>query len=127
MTKSKRPLSPHLQVYKPQMTSMLSIMHRASGVFLCIAAIALAMWIIGLAYGPDVFEASAAFYNTGFGKAVFSGFVAAFFYHFCNGIRHLLWDGGYGYDLPTLYRTGWIVLIVSAVLTIIYLSMVAGA
>lgn len=124
--KSKRPLSPHLQIYKLQLTSMLSIMHRASGFVLCFAAIALAMWIIGLAYGPDVFNQAAEFYKTPFGQIIFSGFIAAFFYHFCNGIRHLFWDGGYGFDLPTLYRTGYIVLGTAAVLTIGYLALLGG-
>ena len=118
----QRPLSPHLQVYKPQLTSVLSIFHRASGIVLCAGVVAMAIWLIGLAYSPDVFERAAAFYTTWFGQLVFAGFVAAFFYHFCNGIRHLFWDAGRGFELGALYKSGYFVLGAAVVLTGLYLG-----
>lgn len=127
MNPGKRPLSPHLQVYKPQITSVLSIFHRLSGVFLCLGVVALCVWAIGLAYGPHVFEWGASFYKTILGKLFFAAVIAAYFYHFSNGIRHLFWDSGHGFSLPTLRKTGYFVLGFAAFMTVLYLFLMMGA
>ncbi|NCP62924.1 MAG: succinate dehydrogenase, cytochrome b556 subunit [Alphaproteobacteria bacterium] len=111
MNSTQRPLSPHLQVYKPQLTSVLSIFHRAAGVYLALGIIALALWIISLASPEPCFGLMTAFYASPFGQLLFASWILAFFYHFANGIRHLVWDAGYGYGLGAVYRGGWAVLI----------------
>ena len=94
MDPKNRPLSPHLQVYKPQLTSVLSILHRLAGVHLAFGMIALALWIISLGSTEHCFAALTSFYGSLFGQLVFGSWVVAFFYHFANGIRHLVWDAG---------------------------------
>lgn len=118
-TSSNRPLSPHLQVYKPQLTSVLSIIHRGTGVVLAIGSILVAYWLSAIATGPEAFATANSILGSFLGKLVLFGWTWALFYHLCNGIRHLLWDSGFGLDLPTTYLTGKIVLGASAVLTIL--------
>lgn len=126
MDPRQRPLSPHLQVYKPQLTSMLSIMHRGSGVFLSFGILVLAAWVIAIGYSKETFECVNSFFQGFWGKVLFSAFVAGFFYHFCNGMRHLMWDIGRGFEISTVYKTGWSVLVVSACFTTVYLAFMAG-
>tara|TARA_R110002095_G_scaffold202227_2_gene183712 strand:+ start:1309 stop:1686 length:378 start_codon:yes stop_codon:yes gene_type:complete len=114
MKPSQRPLSPHLQVYKPQLTSVLSIFHRAAGVYLSLGIVALSLWIISLAAAKPCFGLMTAFYASPLGQLLFASWVVAFFYHFANGIRHLVWDAGWGYGLEAVYRSGWAVLIFTA-------------
>ncbi|HBN22428.1 MAG TPA: succinate dehydrogenase, cytochrome b556 subunit [Holosporales bacterium] len=115
MNSTQRPLSPHLQVYKPQLTSVLSIFHRAVGVYLTLGIMALALWLISLASPKPCFGLMMAFYASPFGQLLFASWVIAFFYHFANGIRHLVWDAGCGYSLEAVYRSGWAVLVFTAV------------
>jgi succinate dehydrogenase / fumarate reductase cytochrome b subunit len=115
MNSPQRPLSPHLQVYKPQLTSVLSIFHRAAGVYLALGIMALAFWIISLASPKPCFGLMIDFYASPFGQLLFASWVVAFFYHFANGIRHLVWDAGCGYGLEAVYRSGWAVLVFTAV------------
>lgn len=114
----KRPLSPHLQIYKPQLTSVLSITHRLTGIFLSIGAIVFALWILALAQGPEWFACMQAFTYHLIGRTLLLGWTFAFFYHLCNGIRHLFWDAGYGYELPQVYKSGWVVVVSSVGLTL---------
>lgn len=117
-----RPLSPHLQVYKPQLTSVLSIFHRFTGVILCGGAIALVWWLVALEMwpsAPSYYACMQSFYSGFFGKIFLFGLSFSFFYHLCNGVRHLMWDVGCGYDLPTAYKTGWIVIFGSLGLTVL--------
>ena len=113
-----RPLSPHLQVYRWQLTSVLSILHRASGVWLTVGACLLVWWLVAAATGPRAYAAVSGFLGSWFGLLLLVGWTASLFYHLCNGIRHLAWDAGYGFDLTTTYRTGWSVVAVAAVLTV---------
>jgi len=108
-----RPLSPHLQVYKPQITSILSILHRMFGVALCGGAVLLVYWLSAAAYGPDAFERAQWFFASWFGQLVLFGLTFSLFYHFANGIRHLFWDTGLGLDLPVLRATGVLVVLAS--------------
>ena len=105
-----RPLSPHLQVYRPQLTSILSITHRASGIVLTTGTLVLALWLIAVASGPKTFAIMAAIVGHPLGQFVLFGYSVALFYHSCNGIRHLGWDLGLGLTIPDVYRSGYFVL-----------------
>ena len=115
----ERPISPHLQVYKPQITSVLSIFHRITGVALTFGLILLVAWIVTLSLGAEYFEYFSLFIKSWFGLLILFGFTFALNYHLCNGIRHLFWDAGYGYEIETVYKSGLAVLVVSFVLTIL--------
>jgi succinate dehydrogenase / fumarate reductase cytochrome b subunit len=118
-----RPLSPHLQIYKPQITSVLSILHRFTGVGLFFGLVGLVTWVFFLAF--DKHESYqglyAAYMNLlchPFGRFVCWGTVFCVFYHWANGIRHLAWDYGHGYDLKTVSYTGWFVVLFSMLSTL---------
>jgi succinate dehydrogenase / fumarate reductase cytochrome b subunit len=103
----RRPLSPHLQVYKPQITSVLSISHRISGVALAVGTGLLVSWLMAAADGAAAFAAAQDFMGSFLGRLMMFGWTLALFFHFCNGIRHLAWDAGHGYDLESVTRSGW--------------------
>ena len=115
----ERPISPHLQVYKPQITSVLSIFHRITGVALTFGLILLVAWIFTLSLGEEYFEYFVMFIKSWFGLLILFGFTFALNYHLCNGIRHLFWDAGYGYEIETVHKSGLAVLVVSFVLKIL--------
>ena len=125
----QRPLSPHLQIYKPQITSVLSILHRGTGIVLSIGSIILVLWIVTLTLGESTYLMYSNIINNWFGKFIIFGFTFALFYHLSNGIRHLFWDAGYGYDLNHAYISGISVIISSLLLTsmtwlIVYIRVV---
>ena len=113
-----RPTSPHLTWYKPQITSVLSIMHRMSGMALGIGAVALAWWVVAVAYGGGVYAGTALVYGSIVGQVLMFLWTIALAFHLCNGIRHLFWDMDVGFDLTSVYRSGWAVLVMTALLTI---------
>ncbi|MDF1794028.1 MAG: succinate dehydrogenase, cytochrome b556 subunit [Thalassobaculaceae bacterium] len=119
MSAHNRPLSPHLQVYKPQLTSILSISHRATGIALAVGTLLLVWWLLAAAAGPEAFATAQGFLGSWFGLLILFGFSYALMYHLCNGIRHLFWDAGYGFELETAYNSGWMTVGASVVLTII--------
>jgi succinate dehydrogenase / fumarate reductase cytochrome b subunit len=119
MTTGERPLSPHLQVYRPQLTSVLSILHRATGIALAAGTLLLVWWLIAVAAGPDAFADVQAFNGSWFGRLLLFGWTWSLFYHLCNGIRHLFWDAGMGFELATVYRSGWTVVGASTLLTLV--------
>ncbi len=121
MASRDRPLSPHIQVYRPQITSILSIVHRITGVVLTIGALLLAWWLVSAAYGPDAFETCQAFLGSWFGHLILWGFTFSLFYHLGNGIRHLAWDFGWGFEMPMLQKTGLFTVGFSVVCTLITL------
>jgi succinate dehydrogenase / fumarate reductase, cytochrome b subunit len=110
----KRPLSPHLTIYKPQISSVLSITHRASGIFLFFGALILSWLIVGLVFYPKISECS--FFNGLFIKVLLFLWTLALFFHFLNGIRHLFWDVGYGFKIKTMNASGILVLVLTLVL-----------
>ncbi len=112
-----RPLSPHLQIYRPQLTSVLSITHRATGVALAVGTLLLVWWLVAAATGPEAFAFVQEVLGSLIGRLVLLGWTLALFYHLCNGIRHLFWDIGRGYELRSAYASGWLVLIAAVVLT----------
>lgn len=124
MMPADRPLSPHLQIYRPQLTSMLSIAHRAAGLALGIGTLFLVWWLIAAANGGEAFAAVQGFFGSWLGLLLLFGWSFCFFYHLANGIRHLMWDTGHGLDLRTTYVSGWIVVIASGALTIV--AWIAG-
>ena len=119
MTSDTRPLSPHLQVYRWQLTSVLSILHRFSGVALSAGTILLVWWLVAAAEGPAAYAGVQHFLASWIGRVLLFGWTVALYYHLCNGLRHLWWDTGRGLDLPSVYRGGWAVLAGTAVLTIL--------
>jgi succinate dehydrogenase / fumarate reductase cytochrome b subunit len=123
MGSSNRPLSPHLQIYKPQLTAVLSIAHRASGIFLVIGTLLLVYWLTALAEGPDSYAQAQAFLGSGLGRLILFPWVFALFYHLCNGIRHLFWDMGAGFEISTVYASGKIVVVTAIALTLIAFGM----
>ena len=106
----KRPLSPHLMIYRPQLTSMMSITHRLSGVALASGSIFLVWWLVALAYGGDYYQMVQGIAEHILGRLVLLGFYIAVSYHMANGIRHLFWDFGIGLSLDGVYRGGYIVI-----------------
>ncbi len=115
----RRPLSPHLQIYTPQMTSILSIMNRVTGIALSAGTLLLVWWLVAAASGPGAFDTVQGFIASPIGLFVLFGWTASLFFHFYNGIRHLAWDAGYGFDLPQTYATGWAVVIATAASSVV--------
>jgi succinate dehydrogenase / fumarate reductase cytochrome b subunit len=115
----RRPLSPHLQVYRWQITSVLSILHRATGVALSVGTLLLVAWLVALATSDAAFAAVQGFIGSPIGYLVLFGWTVSLFYHLCNGIRHLAWDAGHGFEIRTVHTTGWTVVIATVVLTVI--------
>lgn len=118
MSLDPRPLSPHLQVYRWQLTSVLSILHRASGVALSLGTILLVTWLGAASDGPVPYAAVQHFIGSWLGLLLLFGWSAALFYHLCNGVRHLYWDTGRGLELRAVYASGWTVVAATAVLTV---------
>lgn len=119
MTQDKRPLSPHLQVYRWQLTSVLSITHRGTGILLTLGTLLLVYWLLAIAAGPGAYESAQALLGSWLGKAVLFLWTLALYYHLCNGIRHLFWDAGFGFELKTVYASGMAVVIATVVLTVV--------
>ena len=118
MASNNRPLSPHLQVYKPQLTTFMSITHRATGIALAVGTLMLVCWVIAAATGETAFNEVQAFLGSIVGRLLLLGWSFALFYHLCNGLRHLFWDAGKGFEIETAYMTGRIVIAASILLTI---------
>jgi succinate dehydrogenase / fumarate reductase cytochrome b subunit len=112
-----KPLSPHLQIYRPQLTSVLSFGHRLTGVLLGLYAVVLVAWLVAAATGPQAYSRMHDFMQSPVGKTVLVAGSFCYFFHLCSGIRHLFWDSGYGFDLRTIYISGWAVVGASAALT----------
>jgi succinate dehydrogenase / fumarate reductase cytochrome b subunit len=117
MATRERPLSPHLQVYSWQITMVMSILHRATGVALTVGAFGLAWWLVSMAAGGETAARAMACVSSPIGMVLVFGFSLALVYHFLNGIRHLLWDAGRGYDIPSVYKSGYTVVVLTVVLT----------
>lgn len=117
MKTSNRPLSPHIQVYKMPLSAKLSILHRLTGLALCAGAVVLVFWLFSLAYFSGTAVSIHALFSSVFGKIILMVWTFAFFYHFCNGIRHLFWDTGKGFEIEQVNRSGIIVIIVAIIMT----------
>ena len=117
-TMRPRPLSPNIQIYRPQLTSVLSILNRLTGVFLSACAVVLVVWLVAAARGPQTYAPMQAAMASWVGRIVLFGATFAFFLHFCGGIRHLIWDTVHGFELRSIYSSGWAVVVASLVLTV---------
>jgi succinate dehydrogenase / fumarate reductase cytochrome b subunit len=126
MSARQRPLSPHLQVYKPQLTTATSIGHRISGVLLCGFALIMSWGLVALAGGQKSYEAFVGFMTGTPGRIMAAVAVVVFVYHFLNGLRHLAWDTGWGLDLKRAYATGYAVLGLTPVLSALVLWLLWG-
>ena len=120
----ERPLSPHLQVYRFQITMVLSSLHRITGLLLTVGAVVFAWWLIALASGAEAYRSVELLYSTWPFKLLLTGWTFCFFFHLCNGVRHLFWDAGRGFE-PAQYRaSGWAVVVVSIVVSAVYSFLV---
>ena len=118
---ASKPLSPHLQVYRPQITSVMSILHRGTGIFLSLGAFVLAYWLVALASGEARFNTVRESFGWWPVQLLMIAWVFAFYYHLCNGIRHLFWDMGKGFELETVTKSGIAVLATALLFSIITL------
>jgi succinate dehydrogenase / fumarate reductase cytochrome b subunit len=125
MSPRPRPLSPHLQIYRPQLTSVLSITHRGSGVALAVGTLLLVWWLFAAAAGPDAFSLAQAFWRSSIGRLMLLGWTWAIFFHLCDGLRHLCWDAGWGFEIKSVYWSGWLVIGWSTALTLV--AWIAGS
>lgn len=124
MTTNDRPLSPHLQIYRPQWTMVFSILHRITGVALAVGTLLLVYWLLAAAAGPEAYADARTLIGSWFGRILLLGWSYALFYHLLNGIRHLFWDAGLGFELATAYASGWLVVAGAVALTL--LAWLAG-
>ena len=117
MTNHDRPLSPHLSVYRWPVTMVTSILHRATGIAVAAGFIVLVAWLVDAASGPEVYAVFLAAAGSMLGKLLLIGWSWAFFYHLSNGVRHLVWDSGRGFEKTQATASAWIVIVGSFVLT----------
>lgn len=125
VNRGDRPLSPHLQVYRPQITSMTSILHRATGVALLFSVVLVVWWLMAAATSAEAFAAADSFLGGPIGGLALLGSVLGLAYHTLNGIRHLIWDAGYGFELGVASRTGWAAIIGAIAITVVVAAAAA--
>ena len=126
MNDSKNPLSPHIQIYKWHISSLLSITHRIAGVINLLALILIFFWLVFLSLGESNYELFLISINSFLGKFILIGFTWSMIFHLLSGIRHLVWDFGYGFEIKTANFSGVVVIISSLVLTIIFWLFARG-
>lgn len=124
VNRGNRPLSPHLSVYRMQITMITSIIHRITGVGLTLGMVLAVWWLLAASTGPEYFAFADAFLTSWFGILILVGSLWALCYHLCNGVRHLVWDIGRGFENDTAFKTGIAALVGSVLLTILILVMV---
>lgn len=118
-----RPLSPHLQIYKPQITSVLSITHRITGIGLSVGIFFLFYWLGAIATNAEAYGNALVFFKSWFGQVILILCLFGFYYHLANGIRHLAWDMGYGFSLKMITITGWLVVSIAIIMTFITIGI----
>ena len=118
-SQADRPLSPHLQIYKPMLTMMMSIVHRMTGAALYFGSLLLAWWLIAAATGPEYFEYVNGLAGSFIGRLVLFGYTWALIHHMLGGIRHFIWDTGAGFELPTIELMARLSLFASIILTLV--------
>ena len=120
MDRVERPLSPHLQVYRWQITMALSILHRGTGVALSVGLIVLVYWLLQLASGPAAYAQAQTLLGSALLKLCYAGWAFCFFYHLANGVRHLIWDLGRGFEKDQISLGGWIVVLLAVAATLVF-------
>lgn len=123
MSSQSRPLSPHLQVYRPMYTMVLSITHRATGVFQSIGLLLLAYWLVAAASGDEAYATASAFFGNVLVRLAIAGWIVAFWYHLFAGLRHLVWDAGYGFEKQVARRSGRLVVVLAALASLFTLAL----
>ena len=118
MKNNNRPISPHLQIYKPQITSILSISHRFTGIILFFSCFLVCIWLFAMAFNDSLYDLINIFFSGIIGKVILFFITFSFFYHLLNGVRHLVWDIGYGYKIRNVYLSGIIVILLTLVINI---------
>ncbi|MEM9715630.1 MAG: succinate dehydrogenase, cytochrome b556 subunit [Pseudomonadota bacterium] len=124
VNRGNRPLSPHLQVYRPQLNSITSIINRITGAGLNVTFILLVAWLLAAAWSPEAFAFVDGLLTSTLGSIILIASLWALWYHFCGGLRHLIWDTGAGFDLKFVDASGWAIIIASFVLTGLTLLLV---
>jgi succinate dehydrogenase / fumarate reductase cytochrome b subunit len=119
----RRPLSPHLQIYRWGITNTLSILHRATGLALALGLLVLACWLFALASSPESYAKVVDFYGQAWFKLFFAGFAFCFFYHLGNGVRHLFWDSGRGFSHGAIRASGIAVVVFALIATAVYVAV----
>lgn len=119
MQSDNRPLSPHLQIYRLPLTAITSISHRISGALLAVGSLAVVYWLLAAASGPEAYATARVLLGNPLSQLIIFGWTYVLFYHLCNGIRHLVWDTGRGFDLDTARRSSIAVFVAAGVLTIL--------
>jgi succinate dehydrogenase / fumarate reductase cytochrome b subunit len=125
MARADRPLSPHLQIYRWYFTMALSIAHRVTGVGLALGLVLLTWWLVALAHGPEAFAVVQGVSRSWIGVLVLFFYTFALFFHMGNGVRHLFWDCGYGFDLEVARYSGIAVLVFAGVMTVLVWLVIA--
>ena len=118
MPARSRPTSPHLSIYRWQIGNTLSILHRLTGAALALGLVALSYWFVSLAGGPDSYAAAARLFASPFGLAVLLGWTLSFLFHLLNGVRHLFWDAGKGFERTQRHLSGWFAVLGAIALTL---------
>jgi len=113
-----RPLSPHLEIYRWQISNTLSILHRVTGAILAVGLIALSFWLVSIAGGPDSYAVAMRFFRGAVGIFFLIGWSFAFYFHLLNGVRHLFWDAGRGFEKAQRHASGWFAVAGSVILTL---------
>ena len=127
MANVERPLSPHSSIYRPQITSTLSILHRITGVVLGIGTLVLTWWLVAAATGDAYYALVVDLLSSWLGRLIVLGFTWCLFFHLCNGIRHLFWDAGYGFEISTVTKSGWLVVVAATAITLLAWIAAYGA
>ncbi|SFU01274.1 succinate dehydrogenase, cytochrome b556 subunit [Sedimentitalea nanhaiensis] len=125
VNRGKRPLSPHLTIYRPQLTSLTSILTRITGNALLLAAMLIVWWFLAAATSPEAFALADAVITSFLGDLIMTLSLWALWYHLLAGVRHLIWDNAIGLDIPTAYKLGYAVIGGSVVLTLLTLVVIA--
>jgi len=125
MARAVRPLSPHIQIYRWPLTMALSIVHRATGVGMALGLILVTWWLLALASGPEAFATVEAVMGSWIGVLVLFLWTAAVYFHLGNGVRHLVWDAGYGFDVDVARMSGIAVLVFTGVMTVLTWLVIA--
>lgn len=120
MSNTGRPLSPHLSIYRWPITMVLSILHRVTGVAMSVGLFVYASWLMAAAGSADYYAFITGFLDSLIGRLLLVGWTAAFFLHLANGVRHLIWDTGRGFERSQANASGWTVVVATAVLTVLF-------
>lgn len=120
MSNPSRPLSPHLSIYRWPITMTLSILHRGTGVALSVGMLVLVAWLWSIAGGEEPYDRVRGLLGTTIGQLALLGLCFAFFFHLANGIRHLFWDAGLGFEMRQANASAWLVVVASTLMTAVY-------